>query len=358
LGDSQEPGSIIVFPKFIRGTQNVDGVRLPSTEIEVGIVCPAGPPFFGTGCPEHQVVKIRFHWVCGTDENVNTSLICREDDFDVIGTVNGKIVFNPENMTITGSNTVNVPVPPCQMGYLIGWVEAFGNSATGLTDGLVKYDGLIGDAVLRESGTAVGNYNAIPIQAANDTDPTGATITTVADPLTGLPRLAFDGGAGHYKAVTGVVIGDVKYSNPTASSAYPIASTTYLTLLTLDVRSDFPNYPTGVDINFYNESNAASPGSTGSEKLLSTSLEFVCFTELELTAIDPNLTQTQMGSRKGVFVSLPAAKFPFAGIDDTAGPVTLLGLVETLEGPNGNDRSYFSATYNNSVPVTTFFLPE
>ena len=120
LADSQEPGSVLVFPKFLTGTQVVDGVTLPSTEIEVGIVCPAGPPFFAAGCPEHQVVKLRFHWVCPGFQDFNTKLICRENNFEVIGTVNGKLVFNPNNMTITGSNAVNVPSPPCPMGYLIG----------------------------------------------------------------------------------------------------------------------------------------------------------------------------------------------------------------------------------------------
>src|ERR1700746_2758710 len=48
LLDSQEPGSVIVFPKFLTGTLVVDGVTLPATEIEVGIVCPNGAP-----CPEH-----------------------------------------------------------------------------------------------------------------------------------------------------------------------------------------------------------------------------------------------------------------------------------------------------------------
>src|ERR1700757_5160959 len=47
LLDSQEPGSVIVFPKFLTGTLVVDGVTLPATEIEVGIVCPRGAPFFG-----------------------------------------------------------------------------------------------------------------------------------------------------------------------------------------------------------------------------------------------------------------------------------------------------------------------
>src|SRR5207248_9495145 len=188
---------------------------------------------------------------------------------------------------------------------VIGWV-------TNTSDQRIKYDGLIGDAVIRESPTAVSAYNAIAIQAANDTATTGTLITTVPDSLTGLPRLVFDGLGNHYKAVSGVVIGDVKFSNRPATAGFPIASDSYLILLTLDVRSDFPNYPTEVNVDFWNESNALSPTSPLFERLLSTSLEFVCWAQFPLTSIDPNLTQAQMGTRNGVFRSSPATKFPFA----------------------------------------------
>jgi hypothetical protein len=338
LSDSQEPGSVIVFPKFVQGTLSVDGVTSPMTEIEVGVVCPKG-----TTCPEHQPVKIRFHWVCPAIEGVN-SQICRENNFDITTTVNGKVVFGPDGIPVPGSPAVTPGTPPaalCGMGYLIGWV------ITPTTDTPIKFDGLIGDAVIRESSTAVGAYNAIPIQA----DPalaSGAPIATSADPLTGIPRLVFDGGAGHYLAAPGTVKGDVKYDRLTGTGG--TFSQTFLTLLTLDVRSDEPNFPTGVDFDFY------TPGET----LLSESLEFVCWTQVSLTGIDPNLNQTFMG-RKGVFFGGPAFKFPINGIFDTAGPVTLLGLVETLEGPTfatSNSRNYFTGVFNDSDPVPTFFVPE
>jgi len=83
----------------------------------------------------------------------------------------------------------------------------------------------------------------------------------------------------------------------------------------------------------------------------------VCWTEVDLTEIDPNLTQAGMGSRKGLFVSGQAEKFPFSGIFDTAGPVTLLGLVQTQEGPTpwAMDRSYMFPTFDNSTPIPTAF---
>src|SRR6266481_5714023 len=76
LSDSQEPGSLIIFPKFINApavTTGGDLAVLPRTEIEIGVVC---PPFAttlgfapGFNCNEHTTVKLKFHWVCpGSDD--------------------------------------------------------------------------------------------------------------------------------------------------------------------------------------------------------------------------------------------------------------------------------------------------
>src|SRR5690349_6511317 len=41
LSDSQQPGSVIVFPKFINAPAvQVDGATLPRTEIELHVICP------------------------------------------------------------------------------------------------------------------------------------------------------------------------------------------------------------------------------------------------------------------------------------------------------------------------------
>jgi hypothetical protein len=322
LADSQQPGSVIVFPKFIRGFVPVDGAAIPATEFEVGVVCPKG-----SSCPERQQVKIRFHYVCGSNEgDIPNSFVCRETDFDAFVTVNGKLVFNPEATTPPGN--LLTPSPSCTRGYLIGWViDVF--------DRPIKFDGLIGDAVFRESPTAVSAYSAIPIQAHPDLA-TGALIT-----VGGAGNLVFDGAPGHYQALTGVIFGDVAYDQAPRR-------VTKLTLLTLNVRSNRPNYPTFVDINFYN----------AQEALLSTFTEFICWGEKQLsTEIDGNLTQPGIGSRKGVFVTEAAEKVPIFGLLDTAGPVTLLGLVTTLEGPTGTERQYSYGVFNDSEPVSAAFRP-
>jgi hypothetical protein len=332
LSDSQEPGSVIVFPKFVKGTVPIDNrATAPATEIEIGVTCPKGAV-----CPEHQAVKIRFHWVCPGAQTFNTKLICAESDFDVTATVWEKIVIVPDG-TFAGVSNKTVPAAPCPAGYLIGWM-------INTSDQPIKFDALIGDAVLRMSGDAESGYGAIPIQA----DPAlanGALIATVGG------GLAFDGAPGHYQAVTGRVFGDVRYSNTTGPLSF---NTTFLTLLTLDVISSRPNNPIFVPLNFY----GGNPSALGNENILSTFTEFVCWTEQRIDVINLNLTTTLMG-RKGVFESGPAVKFGFGGIIDNTGPVTLLGLVETVEGPTPGSamRSYVTPLSNDSVPVGTCFLP-
>src|SRR5262245_83883 len=233
LNDSEEPGSVIVFPKFIRGLVSPSGAgTTPKTEITVSVVCPDN-----IVCSEGQRVKIRFHWVCPAD----ASFVCRDNDFDVMTTVNGSAVFNTEHLS-TGA-TVVVPLPPCNQGYLIGCVED--NS-----DRPIKFDGLIGNAVLRESASAILSYNGIPIQAS----PALATGALIPD-----GNLVFDGMPGHYKALTGVIFATVVFDKPpTFSSIYwyskstTQSSSTLLTLLTLDTLANRPNFPTFVDLNFYN----------------------------------------------------------------------------------------------------------
>jgi hypothetical protein len=354
LGDATEPGSVIVFPKFINGTVVLpEGGAAPISELEIGVVCPKG-----VVCPEHEPVKIRFHWVCGTTEaDLAGSFICPEVNFDVTATVWEKIILVPGG-SFPGVSTKTVPPAPCNAGYLIGWV------ITPTSDTPIKFDGLIGDAHLRPgaavasqgapnpfagSPTALASYNAIPIQA----DPAlanGAAVST-----NGNGALLFDGAAGHYQAVTGQVMGDIRYTNLTTGPTFTLGA---LTLLTLDVKSNRPNNPVFVDFDFF----GGNPSAIGNENQLSASTEFICWGEFPITALaGGDLTTTLMG-REGVFASTNASKVGIFGITDETGPTTLLGLSETLEGgvfpPVAPwPRTSFTGLFNSSVPVPTRFLP-
>jgi hypothetical protein len=352
LSDSQEPGSVIVFPKFIQGTVALPAPETgvaPITELEIGVVCPKG-----VICPEHEPIKLRLHWVCGaTEADVNTSFVCKETDFDVNATVFEKIVLTPngEPMNTYASGLPNhfTPTANCPQGggYLIAWVISPNN------DGPIKFDGLIGDAHLRPgspvggvgSPTALADYDAIPIQA----DPNSKNGDSLAVGNNG--ALFFDGGKGHYQAVTGQVLGDLRYTNPTITPNFPTLSVGILTLLTLDVKSNRPNKPVFVDLDFF----GGNPSTIGNENQLSASTDFICWEEVTINAINADLTTAIMG-RKGVFVSAPA-------LDADGNPMTLLGLSEVLEGgalpfpPNPWPRASFTGLFNSSVPVPTKFVP-
>jgi hypothetical protein len=231
----------------------------------------------------------------------------------------------------------------------MGWV------ITPQTDIPIKFDGLVGDAVLRPGGPAVAGsptaeaeYDAISIQA----DPNLANLAPITTNAKG--ALIFDGGAGHYQAVTGQVLGDVRYTNIPANASFPVQAAGFLTLLTLDVKSNRPNNPVFVDLDFFGD----NPSAIGSENHLSTATEFICWEEVALTDIYPELTTRLMG-RKGVMVSAQATKVQIFGISDESGPATLLGLSETLEGPATAPwpRASFGRLFNSSVPAPTHFLP-
>jgi hypothetical protein len=376
LSDSQQPGSVIVFPKFVAAQVHVDGnlaTTIPQTEIELGAVCPPAYVNGGGACPEHQPIKVRMHWVCPGAEAVNSN-ICPESDFDVFLSVYGKVAFSADGIAINSNSPPLVPPAPCMRGYLIGWVIDPANDLP------VKFDGLIGNAVIRNGelttgpdagfSTAVSAYSAITIQA----DPTlayanpGGSFVAPGPALFGgvASPLIFDGGAGHYTMITSVQIGDVKFDR-TVSAVAPlpdVLSKTAITFLTLDIRSNQPNNPTFVNLDFTNESlGTVSATDPASEHLTSSFVEFVCWVQAPLSGLPSGtaLTQAFQTTRKGIVVAGPAVKMPDgnAPADDT-GEVTLIGLVETVEGTALNgflERKYNFNMSTDGFPVATSFVP-
>jgi hypothetical protein len=305
--DSTRPGSLLVFPLFLSGV----------TEHRISVVCPVEE------CPEGQRVKIRGHWVCPGDQRS----ICRETDFDLFTTVFGSLSFpaGPSALDHPGVASSRIPEPPCEKGYLILWVvDPF--------DRPIKFDGLIGDATFRGGGAAAA-YNAIPIQAAASLNPGALTDSSENG------RLDF---GSEYQAVTGQIAGTVRFEEGDGNGE----TQTHLTLLTLNVLSNRPNLPTFVDLNFYN----------ANEVLISTFTEFVCFMSTRLKEIDFNLTKLGMGTPHGLVVSGRAEKVAIGGIQDTPGPVTLLGIVTTVW--TGDPATAVShSLFGSGPPIPGAFAP-
>ena len=197
----------------------------------------------------------------------------------------------------------------------------------------IKFDGLLGDAVLRESPTAVTAYDAFSIQA-------GPTLANGAfTDVNGNGSLDFNGT--EYKQVAGQIIGSVRYDADSATSDVD----TSLILLTLDVRSGLGNNPVAVGLNFYNEIEQSASEHTA----------FFCSTEQTLAS----LGLSSAFGEKGLVQSISAAKTPLFGTGDKVGPVTLLGLVLTRESgaTDGPLRHYAYPLYNNNKGVATTFVP-
>jgi hypothetical protein len=335
LNDPSVPGSVLVFPKFVRGSVGVDasGRTIPKTEIEISVTCPKGQR-----CVEGTRVKLLAHWVCPGIQKSSTKYACKETDFVLFTTVFGTLTFNPDNNPPLEGQWPGVTppqggvrVPACPKGYLVVWV-------VDLSDNPIKYDGLIGDAVVRYDDGGAHAYNAYPIQAVSTLVHGAPTDVDVHGDLD------FDG-LTEYKAATGAIVGSVRFNEPATTS--PASVVTSLTLLTLDVRSNRPNAPTFVDLVFFNAFEVPT----------STYWEFICWTQVNLPKIDENLTRALQGSRKGLVVSGPAEKVDIFGIDDPQeGYVTLIGIVETRElSAAGDETSYSYSLYNDGNYVPTYF---
>jgi hypothetical protein len=290
------------------------------------VVCPTG-----ASCTHFQDVDIHLHWVC--DDSAPT---CQESDFYLATTVNGTVIFDPNgfldcaptsNPGVNGFDTCGfIAPPPCDDGYLIAWVVDDASLKP------IKFDGLIGDATLRQDeSTAVTAYNAIPIQA-------GAKLANGAfTDLYSNGHLNFNGVA--YKELSDTIIGSVRY--PGTDPATGIDSDTEFVLLTLDTLSNRPNNDVVVDLNACNEL----------EQCLSFQTQFTCTEEVFL---DSELGLTNAFGQKGL-VTGTASKVSAPGIADKHGPVTLLGLIIVHE--DSFAREYAYPFLDNSVGLATSFVP-
>ena len=278
VNDSQEPGSVLVFYRFDAGSISTpDEGTIAKSQFKISVTCP--PNLGPFGCIETgafatgQAVFLKAHWVCPPKD---TGTTCEELDFNLSTTVFGTVEFD-------ANGGEDLPKPPCKNGYLIVWVVNDKGER-------ISFNGLIGSAVLRGSGTSWRAYNALAISSPQ----------AFADPV----ALAFDGT--EYQRITGTIYGTV---------AYPNSENTRLTLLTLDVLANQPNEATEVALKFYNEE----------EFFISTAVSFTCWGEFRLSDLAGGaLADSPFSGQDGLVRSTGAIK----GANPS---VTVVGLVETEE---------------------------
>jgi hypothetical protein len=190
-------------------------------------------------------------------------------------------------------------------------------------------------------------YNAITIQASENFG-AGNLTDDPANGGDGDGNLDFNGS--EYQMLTGRIFGTVRYEDFILVGG---VVRTDLILLTLDVRSNLVNPRTDVKLNFY----------ATNEDLTDAAVNFFCWTEQRLTAINASFTDVVMG-RKGLVESTSATQFDFAtGVTTDA---TVLGIVETRECVAttaagdcslGQNRDYAHSLNNDGNPVPTTFKP-
>jgi hypothetical protein len=291
------------------------------------------------------------HWVCPGSQDIFNKYVCKETSFIMMTTIAGTITFNPENdppaqgfFNSTAPPLGGVRKPPCNKGYLIVWV-------VNLFDQPIKFDGLVGHAVIRGNGNGNGGsadaHNAYPIQAVSTLASSSTNSIDVVNP----GSLDFDG-VNEYKAVTGDIVGTVRYDrDPTATVG---EVDTIVTFLTLDVYSNRPNYPTFVPLIFYN----AVEIPTDDE------FHFICWGEFQLSRFNENLTEANQAFpsgnplRNGLIQSNgPAQQVDIFNLGNGYRDVTVIGFVTTREKNLAGkvERSYSYSLYNNGDPVQTRF---
>jgi hypothetical protein len=333
LHNSEHPGSVIVFPKFHAGRI---GGGLAATTFEIGVVCPfrARDQFGNCALPQGFPVKLKLHWVCPAAVQKGAAGFCQAQDFELHTTVNGKLEFDASGRVTVGPFDLNgglIPVPSCPEGYLIAYVvDEFGRA--------IDFDGLIGEEVLRLRPGSASAYNGITFQAGASRN---NSVITVVPAILDPSQLRFDGI--QYQRAAAQIAGDVRYEKLTAPP-----TVTFLTLLTLDIRANNNNPNIVAPVNFYR----------ANEVPLSDSLHFTCWRQIRLTDINPNLTAGRMGTKGLVVSTAPAtvaSQCSGPGCAPAGTPVTVLGIVTTLEDVPGAQREYGYALFGVGAGVDTIF---
>jgi hypothetical protein len=291
LTNSEHPGSVLIFPKFIRG--GVGG--LPAATFEIGVVCPDDAPTCLIGGTNKVVIQA--HWVCPGSPDGSSAGRCHSTDFELRTVTHGKLEFDASGRVTVGPFDLNgglIPIPPCEEGYLVASIA----NQSGVP---IAFNGLVGEAILRFTPNSASAYNAVTIQSPQ---PAG----------TPLGSLEFDGVS--YRRVSSRLVGDLRYEKLQAPTVR-----TFLTILNVASVPNAINPSVAMPVNFRRASGAA----------VSDVLRFTCFRQVRLTHLNPNLTNTRMGKKGLLEASGDATAVETAGRFIAGQRVPVLGLVTTIE---------------------------
>jgi hypothetical protein len=273
------PGSFLVFPKFdIRG----------DTATQLRIV--------NHGDKE---INVKLNYVCPGVKNVN----------QFCAALDRQVSFTPKQTRVIDVADQN---PPCNQGYVVAFALMEDSYSQA-----VSYNELTGSYNIN-SGRRVEAENAVTVQSEK---PEG-------EPLGMNGKLRFGGqhagasmpeaNGADYRGMPSVLGTDFRAITPGVEGESADQGST-LTLLTLDTLAGQQNPAALAFIDFWN----------AAEEPFSSSVEFVCWTEKQLDAIDANFLEENLGTTYGSMKITPSPNCPIPGGCPPLQPfdATMLGAI-------------------------------
>lgn len=290
--DDNSPGSFLVFPKFdIRGES--------ATQIRI----------VNNGS---SAIDVKINFVCPGVKHVN----------EFCAALDTTIPFTPHQTRAIDVADLN---PPCNQGYVV----AFPINSSGRA---YSYNNLLGSYNITE-GRRLESENAIAVQSPRS----GGTV------LGSNGKLRFGGEGADYSAMGSNLYTDFRAVVPGSEGEADVGSR--LTLLTLDVLAGMQNPPAVAFIDFWN----------AAEVPYSSSIEFICWTEVQLDSIDLNFLEENLGTSHGSMKITPFPNCPLPGGCPPLTPydATMLGhITEYGDGDRGG-----RSLYHDQEPKNTSYQP-
>ena len=285
------PGSFLVFPKFDIRGDKVTQIRIVNN------------------APEK--IDVKLNYVCPGVKHVN----------EFCAALDTRIEFTPYQTRIIDVADQN---PPCNQGFVVAYAIA----AKPADPQPVSWNYLTGSYHIFQ-GRRHEADTAIAIQSPQAPNA----------PLGVGGKLAF--GGADYVALPSNLYTDFRavYEDPCCSEG------SRLTLLTLDVLAGMQNPPAVAFVDFWNSA----------EVPFSSSVEFICWTELQLDDIDLNFREENLGTTYGAMRITPVPNCPIPGACPPLVPydATMLGQLDEYADGTAATRTLL----HDTKPKSTSYQP-
>jgi hypothetical protein len=299
-----QPGSFLVFPKFdIRG----------DTTTQIRIV--------NNGWDD---VNVKLNYVCPGIKNVN----------QFCAALDRMVSLTPHQTRVIDVVDQN---PPCNQGFVVAYALKEDSSNTA-----ASFNHLTGSYAIN-SGRRVESDNAIGIQSPK---PHGEALGS-----NGMLRFggsatngATDGNGADYVSLPSKLYTDFRAITP-GEEGVTADQGSVLTLLTLDTLAGQQNPAALAFVDFWN----------AAEEPFSSSVEFICWTEKQLDAIDANFLEENLGTTYGSMKITPAANCPIPGGCPPMIPfdATMLGAISEY----GDGDTAGRTLLHNDCEKSTQYMP-